>query len=545
MDIPRVDYLLQNGGLRRPVPRSLILAAPQQGQQYPPMGTPAPPELERVFGPFYSLLDEYESVIHKNGSIAVATGYRSVARRLLDRLEVVFNRELPGTGCDCILCRGLDRTDVKAPGWGDILEAVSGRREIPVWPAMNLVDNASKDNLGLGLGGGIIGQDRPRSPVKIDPDIAEEFHQHYLKQSKKTKASVDKWLNSTPETIAAPPPDVDDETLTFTILTHLQPSERPMFNALIAGSALPVDSMSRAPTPGGKPRADFVVRASLALQRLYRLSEPPRDPEIAVYLLRNPQAHPLLLSLYEINNSEWEILISGRFDGFLWSGSEAEFPGSMLNSPAATRMTTPAQGVQSRGPTPFSPNGLPIRGPSVAGRHSSFSRGTTPFSAMSRGTPSQFAPTSVPGTPFGQNRQAVSQDEENEIAVLAELEREIYVGMEALEDAFEVLHRKAETVRSALRQRGAGLSMMAQTRMGAGGQGVYTRLATPSFGERGWDMAGSEVDADIESEWGGDDTISEIAPDDSASNISSSRHRRPKRRTERRTPAPVEEEDEN
>jgi hypothetical protein len=36
----------------------------------------------------------------------------------------------------------------------------------------------------------------------------------------------------------------------------------------------------------------------------------------------------------------------------------------------------------------------------------------------------------------------------------------------------------------------------------------------------------------------------DIMPDDSASNISSSRHRRPKRRTERRTPAPIEEDDE-
>lgn len=546
MSVPRVDYLLQNGGLLRPVPRTLMAATPAYASQtHHAMKTPAPPEIEKVFGPFYSLLDQYETVIKKNGSVAVATGYRSVARRLLDRLENVFARELPSAGCTCVMCRESDRTDITAPGWGDILEAVSGRREIPAWPAADFGEQ--KEGTGLGISGQRVGPARPGSPVKIDPDIAEEFHQHYLRQSKKTKASVDKWLNSTPGAISAPPPDVDDETLTFTILTHLEPHDRPIFNALIAGSSQPVESMSRAPTPNdanGKPRADLIVRSAIALQRLYRLPEPPRDPEICVYLLKNQESHPLLLSLSEINNPEWEILVSGRFDGFLWSGAEAEFPGSMLNSPSVSRLPTPAQGLASRGPTP---GGLPSRGPTPAGRHPSLSRMNTPFSGVggiSRGpTPSQFAPTSMPPTPFGQNRQAVSNDEETEIATLAELEREIYAGMEALEDAFEGLHRKAERVRSALRERGAGLSMMAQNRRGSGADGIYARLGTPGFGERGWEGGESEVDA--ESDWGGDDTVSELAPDDSASNISSSRHRRPKRRTERRTPAPVEEEDEN
>jgi len=149
----------------------------------------------------------------------------------------------------------------------------------------------------------------------------------------------------------------------------------------------------------------------------------------------------------------------------------------------------------------------------------------------------------MPPTP-AQGRHPVSNDEETEIAILAEVEREIYAGMEALEDAFEGLHRKAEIVRRALRERGAGLSMMAQSRRGSAGENQsYARLGTPSFGDRGWEY-GDSSEVDVESDWGGDDTISEIAPDDSASNISSSRHRRPKRRNERRTPAPVEEEDE-
>jgi hypothetical protein len=153
---------------------------------------------------------------------------------------------------------------------------------------------------------------------------------------------------------------------------------------------------------------------------------------------------------------------------------------------------------------------------------------------------------SIPGTPaMGQNRGPVSNDEETEIAVLSEIEREIYIGMEALEDAFEALHRKAETVRQALRQRSAGLSMAAQARRAsqADNTGIFARLGTPGMDgagfDRGWNGTDSEYEA--ESDWAGDEALSELAPDDSASNISSSRHRRPKRRNERRTPAPVEE----
>ncbi|KFY14387.1 hypothetical protein V492_02656, partial [Pseudogymnoascus sp. VKM F-4246] len=142
----------------------------------------------------------------------------------------------------------------------------------------------------------------------------------------------------------------------------------------------------------------------------------------------------------------------------------------------------------------------------------------------------------------------VSSDEDAEIAVLAEIERDIYAGMEALEDAFEGLHRKAEVVRQALRQRGAGLAMAAQSRRG-GNIGVGVRAATPG-GESvgGWGggggMNGGGYNLGEESESGSEWAEEEIAPDDSASNISSSRHRRPKRRNERRTPALVEEEDE-
>ncbi|ELR03250.1 hypothetical protein GMDG_01233 [Pseudogymnoascus destructans 20631-21] len=534
-----------NSPLPHPAPTTrLLLAVTPSYNTTPYLGrasAPAPPDIEKVFGPFYSLLDQYETVLDKNGSVAVATGYRSIARKLLDRLENVFARELSAEGCTCIMCSSDPDARLyhaRALGWGDVLEWVSGRRSLPPYPAFDF----GATTTGLGLPSPLTDDGRPSSPQKIDPDIAEEFREHYLRQSKKTKAVVDKWLSATPGTAAPPPPDIDDDTLSFTVLTHLPTPSRPIFSALLAGSA--TATTTRAPTPAPKVRSEFIAKTTLAIQRLYRLPTAPRDPEAAIYLLHNPSLHHLLTTLSLINIAEWEILISGRFDGFLWSG--ADLDAAATSSPFSDpNFPSPP----SRGPTPSSA-APPSRGPTPAGRYpfsppplrNAFD--TSPPSSRNP-TPSAFPPPSIPGTPFQGGRHPVSSDEDAEIAVLAEIERDIYAGMEALEDAFEALHRKAEVVRQALRQRGAGLAMAAQSRRGGAGIGV--RAATPG-GESaagGWGGAnGGGGWQEEESESGSEWAEEEIAPDDSASNISSSRHRRPKRRNERRTPALVEEEDE-
>jgi hypothetical protein len=545
--IPRVDYLMQNGGLLRPVQKNLLGGTPTfASHPGSSAATPVPSDIERIFGPFFSILDQYESVINKNGSLAVATGYRSVARRLLDRLENVFNRDLSSEGCFCVICQHSDPSTHEGSrglGWGEVLEWVSGRRDLPVWPAFDFATlgvKAGDDLAGLGIADGEQLQ-RPGSPVKIDPDIAEEFREHFLQQSKKTKLAVNRWLSSCPQTAATPPQEVDDETLSFAILTHLEQSLRPVFNALVSGSTV-LQPVSRAPTAPKKPRSEFMIKTVHSLQRLYRLPGPPRDPEAAIYLLKNPHLHNLLATMSSINASEWEILISGRFDGFLWSGADNE------------GQSTDPSPAPSRGPTPA--GGIPFRGPmSPAMRQANGSRTNTPFSPFRNQTFSP--PPGFPGfpgfpsrgpTPSQQLRQPVSNDEETEIAVLAEIEREIYLGMEALEDAFEGLHRKAELVRRALRERGAGLSMSLQSRrtfypdiISASTPGLPSGGLGPGYERPNW---GEGSEATSESEWDpGEELMSELAPDDSASNISSSRHRRPKRRYERRTPALVEEDE--
>ncbi|MCJ1357982.1 MAG: hypothetical protein MMC33_007979 [Icmadophila ericetorum] len=490
--MPKVDYLMQYGGLTHSIPKSFLFA-PDPGKA--PQGITHPgeqPELikgqvEKIFAPFNNLLEDYTKVVSKDGSLAVATGYRSVARRLLDRLEAVFARDISSEICTCIVCQSyvnhFEPKDEQGVSWGEILEYVCGRRELPQWPAFTL------DVSPVGLG---ISAAEQRIPMqKLDIDVPEEYRDHYIRQSKKTKTTVDRWLASQPIQPSSPPGDVDDETLTFAMLTHLEPEQRPIFTALLG--IVPSRPASRATTatPIASTPPTMLKSTALAIQRLYRLSSPPRDPECAIYLLKNPRLHNVLATLAAISDGEWEILISGRFDGFLRSGAEDSYPV-----------------YQSRGPTPA---GRTSRGPS----------GQYPTS-----------PTPVSATVGG----PVALDEETEIAVLADVERDIYQGMEALEDAFEALHNKAELVRKALLQRSAGLSIASQARRG-GYDTLDARLGTPAsgIGVRGWD---SETDDGI------DDGISELAPDDSASNVSSSRHRRPKRRNERRTPAPVEEEDE-
>ncbi|GAB7359367.1 hypothetical protein MBLNU230_g6018t1 [Neophaeotheca triangularis] len=540
-EVPRVDYLLKHGGLPYMVKKKLVDTGPVQ--QYSMYQSPAlvqagPIEdYQKIFSGINQRLDDYYSVLRKNGSLAVATGYKSVARRLLDKLSQVFARDISSQRCDCVVCRTLPQpylSDEEDSGisWGEILEFVSGRRELPQWPPFTI----QPDDSGLGITGATA------APMqKLDIDVPEEYRDHYIRQNKKTKVAVQNWLAMQPEYPSSPPEEADEDTLMFAMMTKLSTQQRNLFIALMHGHATVSDS--RAPTPAERPTTSSgaIKHSRKALQRLYRLERPPRDCESAMYLLTNPHLHGMLATLAEVQEQEWDILTSGRFDGFLWSGAEAPFPPSAsgFNSPAMSR-------GPSRGPTstPFSRNTTPFSG--MSGMPPS--RGNTPFSNL-RNDPTAAVPGGsqtgssmfpsrgpTPG-PQGLGVSApgpVQLDEDTEIAVLAEVERAIFMDMERLEDAFELLHGRAEQVRQLLRERSAGLSMQAQMRRGSGAEEIGARMGTPASGFTNFEEGESEDDglADMMS----------LAPDDSASNISYNRRHR--KRHERRTPAPVEEEDE-
>ncbi|EXJ79149.1 hypothetical protein A1O3_08650 [Capronia epimyces CBS 606.96] len=550
--VPKVDYLLQHGGLSQTIPKNLLLAGKPMAIQQAQSASQPPVVVAHLFEPYTALLDDYEKVMSKNGSIAVATGYRSVARRLLERLEAVFARDISSEACQCPMCEYDGTHDVRSVSWGEVLELVSGRKSLPPWPPFAFTQ--SPVGLGISL--------ELHVPMqKLDIDVPEEYREHYIRQSRKTKQSVDKWLNRQSDCPSSPPEEVDDETLAFAILTHLPAEHRPVFKDLLGIVDRPVEPPRRAPTPevqtqndtaprlprptptptpAPRTRPEHIATASQAIQRLYRLPTTPRDSETALFLLNNPTLHNALATLAAISNDEWDILTSGRFDGFLRSGAE-EVPLSM-----------PEMGTPSRGPTPYRP---PTRGvtPGYVGGSASISNGNGYGSQQG-----SYSYASYPST-TAQYGAPIAFDEETELATLAEVEREIYAGMEALEDAFEALHVKAETVRRDLRERAAGLAATAQRRRGNLGGGIEVRMDTPAsgihptfadggvYGNGNGHVPGSGKPWDAETddglgEWDG---YSEIEPDDSASNISSARRRRPKRRNERRTPALIEEEDED
>ena len=537
LSTPRVDYLLLHGGLTRSVPRRLLEVLPHSVQQQPTSAYQQSPQIpteavSKIFAPFHQLLREYETVISKNGSVAVATGYRSIARKLLDRLEAVFARDLSAEVCRCSLCQrsGVFGEAQYGLGWGDVLEWVSGRKPLPSWPPLDFgaLGRAQLGDDPLRKEGTIKGLFASGLPpflrtASVDADVPAEFRDHYRRQTKKKKQAVDRWLAGQLTNPTSPPQGVDDETLSFAILTHLDQTERDDFNELIDSSLLKATE----PEAPANENTILLSRTSTALQRLYRLPTTPRRPECAAFLVTNPDLHHVLAALAAVNPSEWDILTSGRFDGFLWSGADDV---NKFGSPRPSTAPIP----RSRGPSRAS-GFPPLENISPAAARAGSPREAftgTPFqsiaAAVSRGV------TPAPGPP-------VSHDEETEIAVLAEIEREIYLGMEALEDAFEALHKRAESVRLALRERGAGLSMARRPTWPSDGSTSDYGRTTSGYGFP------ADPESEDDTQWGSRDTadaVSDVWPDDSASNVSTSRVRRPKRRTERRTPALVEEREE-
>lgn len=529
-DPPRVDYLLKNGGLPVPVPKRLVQTAPQVQSysvyQSPALLQQAPlEEYSKIFSSIHQRLDDYLHVLRSSGSLAVATGYKSVARRLLDKLSQVFARDISSVRCDCVICKttpqpALSDEEDSGISWGEILEFVSGRRELPPWPPFSI----KPDEDGLGISG------FTQAPMqKLDIDVPEEYKDHYIRQNQKTKRAVQSWLAQQPEFPSSPPDNADEDTLMFAMMTKLNTEQRNYFIALMHGQSF--ISQSRAPTPAERPSTSSAAlnRARNALQRLYRLDKPPRDCESAMYLLNNPHLHGMVATLAEVNEAEWEILVSGRFDGFLWSGAEAPFPPSASAYASPVNSRAPSRGANA---TPFSRTTTPFSGMSGAVP----SRGPAPFRSGSDGTtpPGNLFPTRgpTPGAPGVSAPGPVQLDEDTEIAVLAEVERNLFTDMERFEDAFEILHSRAELVRQMLRERSAGLAMQAQLRRGSADTGAFVRLDTPASGITDFEDEDDDGLGDLAS----------LAPDDSASQISVNRRHRRRQGRENRTPAPVKEE---
>lgn len=369
-----VDYLLQHGGLQRPVSISFSPQRDPHHIDYIPGNTGDIPEVSyspinvnsgcddsaadrsslTVFTPLHCSLDAYAQILASGGSIAVGTGYRSVARRLLERVEALFARDI-----------GLP--------WGETLEWLRGKRRrerlpaLPVLPVRSLLKKAAS-GVDEGEAPTILGNNQgedsrhllappPAVPLQQPPADGQGVHQMLAEGEKiRTKTKVEEWLDET-------------ETVISTTINNNTPNSGPMglsngrtndvagiFYVTVANqfhashqnpqahdtlqdvasttsqeeeeeklvSSIVMELLNESPLQK-EHYAQYLndnallERTMLSLRRLYPSFHPQTITRCiaALYLLLHPDLHPVLEAISKITKGELDLLNSGRFDGFL------------------------------------------------------------------------------------------------------------------------------------------------------------------------------------------------------------------------------------
>lgn len=373
-----VDYLLANGGLPRPIsitfspqgdPHEIDYILAKGGEipevSYAPINTGHEEaggqgrESLTVFAPLHESLDAYTQILANGGSVAVGTGYRSVARRLLERVEALFARDI-----------GLP--------WGETLEWLRGKRRrerLPVLPVLPVRGFLKKGTSGVGegetptvLGNNQGGDEPPRyqpppppaAPLLQPPADGQGVHQMLAEGEKiRTKTKVEEWLDETETVLSTtinangggpvpnsiptvPSGKANDLAENFFVTLANQ------FNVPQPNSGALVAQQDAASTASQEEEEEKLVsgivmellnedreqkeryahylndnalleRTMLALRRLY-----PSFPVhtitrsiAALYLLLHPDLHSVLEAISRITKGELDLLNSGRFDGFL------------------------------------------------------------------------------------------------------------------------------------------------------------------------------------------------------------------------------------
>lgn len=444
---PIVDFLLENGGLDRALDDAFAAASRVSAPHVINKGSPTtvtsctrePTVVDKglLFAPYHGVLDDLAIILTGNGSVAVSTGYRPSTQRALDKLATTSNPRPVARLCRCIMCRESDRVLAtparESTTWIRALDYISGRRPLPAWPPFTIPAVAATTVQTPNPSS----TTPPRPMQNMDVDVPSALHEQYARQSRKTAHAVHTWLAHQPAaSTQSASHQIEDEALTFAMMTRLDEPHQGIFSALTGGFPLLPFSTSLAPV-SSSPSA-----FATTLQNLHRLPFPPRAPEATLYLLLHPDMHDTLATLSSLSPTDW-ILVRAELT--------------------------------------FVP------------------------------TPSSYPNEAHPGT---------DADHAAEAAALHRVEREIYAGMSALEDDFEALHVRAESVRSALVQRVARLHQ-AQSHAPA-----TTPTPAVSLMERfrssqhaGINADGNNADADVDVDDGIGDARSELAPDDSASNI--------------------------
>ena len=291
-----IDYLIPNGSLPAPV-------SPYFHPVHDPCSLDVPPSMRRdkqtanpvagIFGNLNYLLDSYLTILASGGSLAVGTGYQSVARKLLDRVETLFARDL---GVDGI-------------GWADVLEFLRGSRQKPflcVLPVRGIL--ARRDEESVICGGDL---DAPCTTRELAESVVAGV------KARPAMSKVEQWLEEVEQVLKA---SGDDGCGGKSLTKEDEDEEDHMVCEIIEG-ILKNNTEENQIKNFRRFLDDRALMADMqrALVRLYdeHPAESITPPIVALYMLLHPELHPILRALSNVADSELELINSGKFDSFL------------------------------------------------------------------------------------------------------------------------------------------------------------------------------------------------------------------------------------
>jgi hypothetical protein len=294
-----IDYLILNGSLDAPVSENF------HPYQEPNSLTPSPRSdlpVAEVFANLNHLLDAYLRILSNGGSMAVGTGYQSVARKLLQQVGGVFARDV-----------GVDGVD-----WSDILGYIRGETQKPclcVLPVKGLLHN--NIDTATVLSGAEPNQDLALQPTK---ELAESVVAGV--KEKTATGKVEEWLEEVEKVLRRqqPPPSPTLSTMSEEIEYEYEDEVVTQIIEGILPTPVQIDVFRS--YLADRP---YLAATKSALMRMYPQHTPVSitKPIVALYLLLHPELHPVLKAIGGLSDAEMELISSGRFDGFLDGSSNA------------------------------------------------------------------------------------------------------------------------------------------------------------------------------------------------------------------------------
>ena len=284
-----IDYLKPNGSLPAPVSPYFHPSQDPSSLDPPPGGET---EVDGIFGNLNYMLESYLSILSSGGSVAVGTGYRSVARRLLERVEGMFARDLGVPGI----------------GWAEVLEYIRGERTKPplcIIPVRGLLSRKEEEKSELS-------HDEPVDHKDLAESVVAGIKQ------KPAMGKVAEWLEQVGNVLKEE--DSSAEARQLAISQEQEEEEDRIVCEIIEGILIKnTEEEQLDQFRHYLENSSLIASTSLALSRLYpeNTLASITPPIAALYLLLHPDLHALLAATANVTSAELDLLNSGRFDAFL------------------------------------------------------------------------------------------------------------------------------------------------------------------------------------------------------------------------------------